>query len=482
MSDRGLIRLAVAAVGAFLVLALFATVVQARAQVQPRGSTPGATADPVSTLPLAGARLHSRCSRAGPVELTVRTVPAFAGVRFMLGAKPFVSDARGLARVTAPQCGTYKLAVERPGTVRPGVRATFARWADNVFTLERPILLTQDRVLEIGFEVAYLVRESFVDLSGRPVDTSRISRIMQSNSVGSRQTFVPGPPRWLAGSRIMRRSRGLEPTEILYSVREVVMNGTNVVRRAEQRFYPARTRHVRIEVLLYSAVVRARDRFFGFPIGSHITVVYPDGHSRRLELGSNSTIVLRSLPRGTYDVQVDAPGLSPQVPIALTRDQLVELKILSYLDLAVLFGSLGLTAVVLLLARRPRLRARLRALIRRGPTSAPAPESAPVPVVRNAPAPLRRSDGSPTPRAASVGASSRGPGGESSQSALSARPACVAPGGSPPTRALRRSRCGLGSRASPSSSRSRLRSVLLWQPKRRETSRCWRALPSWTAR
>jgi hypothetical protein len=376
------LKLAVAVAAAWS-LALLGTAVQARAQSPPRDSSLAATADPVLSLPQAGARLHTLCRNAGPVQLTVRTVPAFEGVRFTFGGAPFVSNANGLARITAPECGTYSLAVERPGRVLPGVRARFARWGDNVFTARRPLLLTQPRVLEIGFEVDYLVRQTFVDLAGKPVATSRVSRVAQSNSLGSKESFVPGSPRWLAGSRIMRRSRGLQPTEILYSVREVVMNGTNVVRRAEQRFYPARTRHVRIAVLLYSAVVRARDRFFGFPLGSNIEVVYPDGHSRTFPLGEDSTIVLRSLPRGTYDVRVDAPGMSPKVPIALTRDQLVELRILSYLDLFLLFGSLGFAAVAMLLWRRPVLRRRLRAPLQGARAAAAAASSA----VRIRPAP-----------------------------------------------------------------------------------------------
>jgi hypothetical protein len=352
----GALRRLSLATAAVCALALLANVVQARAEIRPGKSALEPAAGPGSFASPAGARLHTRCA-AGPIQLVVRAVPAFRGVRFSLDRRAFESDASGVARIEAPGCGMYQLDVAPPLRLEPGVRTRFARWADEAFTPRRTVELTRDTTLEVGFEVDYLVQQTFVDLAGHPVDPARVSRIVQSNSLGSKERFAPGGPRWLVGSRVMRRSDGLQRTEILYSVREVRMNGTNVVRQAAQRFYPSRTRLLRIQLLLYSARISASDRFFGFPIGSSLELVYPDGTRAQHRLDSNSTILLESLPRGTYDVTVKAPGMSPTVPIALTRNQVVELKIVSYLDLGLLFGSLGLGAVGLLLLRRPRLRA-----------------------------------------------------------------------------------------------------------------------------
>ena len=46
-------------------------------------------------------------------------------------------------------------------------------------------------------------------------------------------------------------------------------------------------------------------------------------------------MTLRALPRGDYRVAVDAWGLSGEQPLSITRDQVVELRVLSYLDILV---------------------------------------------------------------------------------------------------------------------------------------------------
>ncbi len=292
-----------------------------------------------------------RACRPGSTHvLSVRVVPRFARVRFLLDGRPFVSGRDGIARVAVPGCRSHRLTVVPPRRLRRGVHATFARWGDEAFAPSRTVRLTRDTQLEVGFDVRYLVTETFVDPAGRPVDTRAVSWLVQSNSLGSHERFRPGVRRWLIGSRVIRRTTGLQAVEVLYSVRQAVMHGTNAVRQAEQRFYPARSQNVRIRLLLYSAAISSRDRLFGFPIGSGLELTYPNGHRERVRLGKRSQVAL-TLPRGTYTVKVDGPGLESSVPIALTRDQVVELRMVSYIDLAVV-GELLLLAVIALLVVR----------------------------------------------------------------------------------------------------------------------------------
>jgi hypothetical protein len=61
------------------------------------------------------------------------------------------------------------------------------------------------------------------------------------------------------------------------------------------------------------------------------------------------------LPRGQYVARVDAPGISFPQPIALSRDQEVELKVVSGRDIIAGFLALAAVAVGLLLIGRPRL-------------------------------------------------------------------------------------------------------------------------------
>jgi len=317
-----------------------------------------ATALVVASGAAAAQNAGSRCLQRA-ATLNVRTVPALAGVRFRLGATTFRTDARGVAEVQASSCTTYRLqiaAVVQSGRER---RAHFSRWSDNVFTRVRTVELKRNTALEVGFDVDRLVKETFVDLDGRSVPTKRVSSVTQTNSLGSSETFVPGAPRWLLASRIIRRSSGLRPTQILYSVQRVVIDGASVVRKAQQRFYPSQTQSVAIQLLLYNARISARDRLFGFPIGSGVELKFPDGHLERHAFGAGSTVFLESLPRGTYDVTVEAKGLKSTIPIALTKNQVVELKVVSNVDLLVFFGTLFFGATGLLLVGRPRLRARL---------------------------------------------------------------------------------------------------------------------------
>jgi hypothetical protein len=316
-----------------------------------------------AATPITGPKNPRRCAVPGVQVLSVRTVPAFADVRFELSGRPFTSDRKGIAAIEVTRCGTYTLKVFPPRAPAPDTRAKFSRWADEAFEPVRSVLVARSREIQVGFDVEYLVKETFIDLAGKPVAASRVTRVGQSNSMGTRTSFPAGKPQWLFGSRVMRRINGLQETEILYSVRSVTVDGTNVVRQAQQRFYPTRTRHFRIRLLLYSATITSRDRLFNFAIGKSLVLTYPDGHQETHRLSPEAELTLRSLPRGTYDVEIKAPGLKSKIPIALTRNQVVVLKVVSYIDLAFVFGLLMFGAIALLLVRRPRLRARLLSLL-----------------------------------------------------------------------------------------------------------------------
>jgi hypothetical protein len=75
-----------------------------------------------------------------------------------------------------------------------------------------------------------------------------------------------------------------------------------------------------------------------------------------MPFGPNAELSIRSLVRGIYRVNVSgAPGISPISPIALSRDQDVQLLVISYLDIAigaVLAAALGFGLVFI---GRPKL-------------------------------------------------------------------------------------------------------------------------------
>jgi hypothetical protein len=136
----------------------------------------------------------------------------------------------------------------------------------------------------------------------------------------------------------------------------VEIDGANVVSQAQQRFYVDPDDLWTIQVLLYSARFTARDALFGFPIGTGIYMEYPDGEAQSYSFDPDEGYTLEGLARGIYRVTVTgAQGYAPATPIALSRNQDVELMVFSYLDMGVI-ASVGLfLSVGLLLFGRPYL-------------------------------------------------------------------------------------------------------------------------------
>ena len=73
-------------------------------------------------------------------------------------------------------------------------------------------------------------------------------------------------------------------------------------------------------------------------------------------------LLLSSLPRGTYTVDVHAGGYVPSVSLALSKNQSLDVKVVSYLDMSLLLVLVLVSVTVLILFPRPFLRLRLRAL------------------------------------------------------------------------------------------------------------------------
>jgi hypothetical protein len=308
-------------------------------------------------------------------QLTIATVPPLAGVRFQVGGQTFASGGDGVASIVLSR-GSYPLRLVDRDARRGDVRSTFSRWGDDSFTPVRTLDFRGPTKLEVGFEQSVFVDFAFVDRAGRPVDERRVTRMTLTSTIGSRESFVPGRPRWLIAGRVARRFNGLEQTRIQYALQRAVVEGSNVVHKAQQRFYPADTRHVRLHLLLYSARLGAHDLLFGFRVGKSLDLTYPDGRKVSFPLKGRK-LALHSLPRGTYAIKIHASGYSPAVPLALSKDQVIDLRVISYLDLLVMFLVAAIVTVFLVLVRRPHLRARLmKRLIRpKGRENVPSSES-----------------------------------------------------------------------------------------------------------
>jgi hypothetical protein len=310
-----------------------------------------------------GSRLPSLGSSSADAELVIKpatieihTTPALPNIRFSLDNQVFSSDAYGVARIEVQRVGKYHLALLPLQTQDPNIQMQFGRWGDEIFKTSRDIEVPLDKPLEIGFEVSYQVSQTFLDLSGRPVDPSRVASITLKGSNGTTYTFDDNKPHWLPSGRVVRLNDGLEETKILYSVISVVIDGSNVVSQAQQRFYVNSGDVWPVKLLLYKANFTARDALFGFPIGSGVHVEYPNGNFQSYSFDTGKGYAIDGLARGIYRVKViGAKGYAPATPIALSRDQDVELMVFSYLDIAVLSVLGLLLSLGLLLFGRPYL-------------------------------------------------------------------------------------------------------------------------------
>jgi hypothetical protein len=292
-----------------------------------------------------------------PARAAIYTVPPVPGLKFRLNEKTYVADQNGIANIEVNTSGVVTLEVLpiEQETLPSNIRMAFARWNDNVFTPKRQVYFPRARRLEVGFTVSYLVDQEFYNMEGQPVDPNRIDSITV-RGVGNTFSFDGAGPIWLPANRLTRRiGERLESEEILYYFREIIVDGANVVNKSEQRF------HIRpgdvwpVQVLLYSARFSARDAMFRFPVGKGIELTYPDGHTERFLFDSGQAeVVVPSLARGSYIARITgAGGSAPPTPVHLSRDQAIELLMLSYLDIALILGIPFLIALIFFFIGRP---------------------------------------------------------------------------------------------------------------------------------
>jgi hypothetical protein len=277
-----------------------------------------------------------------PAKVAIYTVPPVPGVRFKLNDKIYTSDENGVAALTVKTSGIYTLEVLPldEDSISSNTKLEFARWNDNVFTASRKVYFPRARRLEAGFNVNYQMDQIFYDTTGEPVDPARVSS-MVIRGIGNTYTLDRAGPIWLPSNRLIRRvTERLESQEILYYFRDVTIDGANVINRSQQRFHIRPNDTWPIQVLLYSVRFTARDAMFHFPIGKGIELTYPDGHMEKFFFNSGSAqITIPSLARGSYSAKITgAGGSAPPTPIHLSRDQDVELLMLSYLDIALIVG------------------------------------------------------------------------------------------------------------------------------------------------
>ena len=270
---------------------------------------------------------------------SIQTVPEVPGMRFSLEGRVFEAGRDGRAHPPPGLAGARASLRALDTEIAPGIRARFDRWYGG------------RRIAAIN--LYHRVKPSFVDLSSRRVDPQVVSSVVVRGSHGTRHAFERDRPLWLQGNRVVPESKGRHSAAIYYSAEKVVVAGSSVVHRSQQRFFPAHGGPMELRLLLFTARVTVRDALLGFPIGSAVRLEYPNGRERSHALGPGAELTMGSLPRGDYRISVEALGVSSSRPVALSRDQQVDLKVISWLDVAVVLLGLASIGLALFFLRRP---------------------------------------------------------------------------------------------------------------------------------
>jgi hypothetical protein len=291
-----------------------------------------------------------------PNTVRIQTVPAIAGITFQMDGRQFISGQDGMASINIDQAGTYRLDVLLDQYHNSSEQIEFGRWSQESYKSFRNVQVPADDVIQVGLNVFHKISLKFVDLDGLPVDPSRITSISIRSIQGDVFTLKPGDTPWLPASRTARRQIGLEQTDLLYSVNSVTIDGSNVVNSAQQRFYVNTDDTWTISLLLYSLRVTARDGLFASPIGDSVNILLPNGQTQNYPLSKSGILEIHSLARGIYRVSlVGVKGLGTSTPVALSRNQVVNLRIITTLDMGVV-GLVGFAfALGLIFYGRPRL-------------------------------------------------------------------------------------------------------------------------------
>jgi len=297
-----------------------------------------------------------------PADVQVRTVPATPGLAFTVAGQTFYAGPDGVAHVKIGEPGKYELTVLPGQYYNPDQRVQFARWLDETYQPFRPIEVPSNKVLEVGLNVYQKVSETFVDLSGFPVDPQRIKSFTIRSAQGDSFTLTDGQPTWIPASRVARFQSGLLATNLQYSVIDMQVDGSNVVNKSQQRFFVHPNDNWQISMLLYTLHVQSNDGLFGSSVGKSVNLVYPDGHVQNYLLDKSGAAVIRSLARGNYTVEVlEANGLKQVIPVALSRSQTVDINVPTNLDLIVVIGLGLLVAISLIIfGRLQPLRRRIK--------------------------------------------------------------------------------------------------------------------------
>ena len=334
--------------------------------------TAGLAATPAWAAPAQQRGTAGAALQPWPITLTIRTVPALPGIRFLFDGVPLITNRQGETSFTERHnFDPHELSLTQTAVNTAGRRYTFARWSGQrdpnqaLRPTVRGLPMRANYTITAAFTVSCAVTPRLVKQDGAPLPTAQVSRITVLSSLGQPANLSPSGITWLPCAAPAYRYSQLSSNDVQYSVQSVIVDGSNVVYAGVERFSPSDTATPALRGYFYSLTISGHDALFGGALGDYALLTMPNGTVRRVGLGPRHSAVVSGLPIGTYQVQVKAGSANvPRLTVHLSRDQTANLTGITRIDLLTVGAALAIGAVGAPLLSRTRRR-RLRAVLRR---------------------------------------------------------------------------------------------------------------------
>jgi hypothetical protein len=292
--------------------------------------------------------------------MTLKTVPALAGVRFTVDGHQLVTGAGGMTTYTAEHdFAGHRLTVLSSSVTTADKRYEFYRWAgqrDPNQAFSRTVSglpMRSNYVVTAAFTVQHQVMPRVVRQDGTALDPADVQSIVARSDNGSMVNLPLTSPTWLDATRPAFHHSIMSAEPVTYSLQTVMVRGTNVVDAGRQTFTPTTTVNPTFTTQFYDLVITGHDAIFKSKLGTSATVTFPDGGKQTVRLNADHTATLADLPRGNYKVTLDAGRAVVGVQqFGLSKDKTADLIVISALDLVILVGLLLIIAVALLVIGR----------------------------------------------------------------------------------------------------------------------------------
>lgn len=287
-----------------------------------------------------------------PKTIPFITVPPVVGAVFALDGTLITTGADGTATLPHERGGGE---LARLRSVSPGVgldngKAEYIRLLNSRNS-------SGSLIAYALFQVYRDVSFTFRDTLGHAVPADRVTSLLIKSSIG--ETFtVTGEalkhPVTLLAERAAAGQGTVQMKQIYYLVEEVIITGSNTVFRSQQKFFPDKVSEFEVAASFYTLTIRTTDTLFDFATGDSVAIRWPDQHVSTVAI-HNGVAVVPALPRGDYEMRIEGAGAKTWRPISVSRDQTVQLELISYVDGFAVAMLIAAVAVVGIVVGRRRL-------------------------------------------------------------------------------------------------------------------------------